>query len=72
MEAPTSARVVLDQELVEGHPASAHSHHHGRLEDAYQAQFLGVAKLEMRVKVVSFRLGSWLAFFLELRSLLTR
>lgn len=41
----TSARIVLDEELVQGHPAAADTHHDGAAQDANQAQFLRISKL---------------------------
>lgn len=41
----TSARIVLDQELVQSHPAAADSHHHGAAQNPDQTQLLGVAEL---------------------------
>lgn len=46
----TAARIVLLQEFIQGYPAAAHTHHDSAAEDADQAQFLGVSKLDGWVK----------------------
>ena len=43
----TSARIVLDQELVQSTPASAHTDHHGGPQDSHKPQLLGISKLKM-------------------------
>lgn len=52
-ETRTSARVVLDQELVERHPAAAHAHHDGGAQDADQAQLLRVSELPANIDVTT-------------------
>lgn len=46
----TSARVVFDQELVQSHPPSPDSHHHGAAQDPHQTQLLRVAELQVPIK----------------------
>ena len=43
---PTSAGIVLDEELIERDPTSSNSNHHGRAQDSNQAQLLWVSKLK--------------------------
>ena len=42
----TSARIILDEELVERHPAAADAHHDGGAENAHQAQLLRLSELK--------------------------
>lgn len=41
----TSTRVVLNQELVQSHPATSHSDHDCAAEDAHQPELLRISKL---------------------------
>ena len=50
----TSARIVLDEELVERAPAAADPDHDGRAKDPDKPKLLGVAKLEKTGSVESF------------------
>ena len=51
LRGPTSAGVVLHQELIQGHPATTHAHHHRAAQDSDQAQFLRVSKLQQRADI---------------------
>ena len=42
----TSAGVVFHEELIQGHPPSANTDHHGAAQDADQPQLLGVPELQ--------------------------
>jgi hypothetical protein len=42
----TSARIVLDKELIESHPTTTDTDHDGRTEDTDQAKLLGFSELE--------------------------
>lgn len=44
----TSTGVILHQKLIQGHPASAHAHHHSAAQNSHQTQLLGVSKLWRR------------------------
>ena len=43
----TSAGIVLHQELVQGAPASSHSHHHSGPQNTHKTQLLRISKLQI-------------------------
>ena len=45
MLALTTAGIILDEELVQSHPASTDTHHHCRTQNTNQTKFLAVTEL---------------------------
>ena len=41
----TSAWIIFNQELVQGHPTTSDSHHHSAAQNPHQTQLLRVAEL---------------------------